>query len=233
MLDKKKIHILLVEDDPNLGSLLMEYLEVKGFQVTLERDGDAGWKRFKKGGHQFIILDVMMPKKDGFTLAREIRKADSALPILFLTAKTMKEDTLEGFRAGGDDYMTKPFSMEELLMRIEAILKRSMPDNTKLQQGPLEIGSFHFDPDVHLLKRNKTELKLTTKESQLLQLLVQHKNEVLDRQEALLRIWGDDTYHNGRSMDVYITKLRKHLREDDTLEIVNIHGQGFRLLERV
>ncbi|MDA0714371.1 MAG: response regulator transcription factor [Bacteroidetes bacterium] len=232
MKEHKDIQILLVEDDPNLGLLLQEYLTVKGYHVQLERDGEAGWRRFRKGGHHFIILDVMMPKKDGFTLAKDIRKMDGDIPILFLTAKTMKEDTLEGFRSGGDDYMTKPFSMEELLMRMEVILKRSMPEKENEVSGPASLGKFTFDPDTHHLDLEGKEIKLTTKESQLLQLLVQHKNEVLDRQEALLKIWGDDTYHNGRSMDVYITKLRKHLKEDDRLEIVNVHGQGFRLLER-
>jgi DNA-binding response OmpR family regulator len=223
--------ILLVEDDPNLGRLLHEYLQVKGYDVELATDGMAGKEAFQKRNFEFIILDVMMPKKDGFTLAREIRRMDDRTPILFLTAKTMKEDTLRGFKAGGDDYMTKPFSMEELMARIEAISRRTYGMET-ISSGPFLLGRFTFQPDAQLLILDGVRTKLTTKESQLLELLCQRKNQVLDRSRALLRIWGDDTYHNGRSMDVYITKLRKHLRADEHLEILNVHGQGFKLLDR-
>jgi len=222
--------ILLVEDDPNLGSLLKEYLQVKGHQVHHGVDGQEGFDFFRKNEYDFIILDVMMPKKDGFSLAKDIRSLNEEVPILFLTAKTMKEDTLHGFKVGADDYMTKPFSMEELLLRMQAILKRTKGSDSAEQQKTFQIGIFEFDPQQQVLMAEGERQKLTTKENQLLHLLCKKKNDILSRTVALNMVWGDDTYHNGRSMDVYITKLRKHLKTDPSLEIVNIHGQGFKLL---
>ncbi|RLD22344.1 MAG: DNA-binding response regulator, partial [Bacteroidetes bacterium] len=209
----KNLKILLVEDDANLGLLLSEYLKAKGYPVTLKQDGNQGYEEYIRGDYNFLILDVMVPEKDGFTLAREIREIDEAIPILFLTAKSMKEDKLEGFKAGGDDYVTKPFSMEELLARIQAILKRAgQRDDSDV--GPFTIGKFVFDPENRLLKDSNVEVKLTTKENDLLKLLNKNSNSILDRNYALKKIWGDDSYFNGRSMDVYITKLRKHLKPD-------------------
>ena len=225
----KNLKILLVEDDANLGLLLSEYLKAKGFPVTLKQDGNQGYEEYIRGDYNFLILDVMVPEKDGFTLAREIREIDEAIPILFLTAKSMKEDKLEGFKAGGDDYVTKPFSMEELLARIQAILKRAgQRDDSDL--GPYTIGRFVFDPENRLLKGSNVEGKLTTKENDWLKLLNKTSNSILDRNYALKKIWGDDSYFNGRSMDVYITKLRKHLKPDPSIQIINEHGKGFKLI---
>ena len=228
---KKKTRILLCEDDPNLGNLLRDYLQVKGFDTDLAVDGSEGLKQFKRSTYDFLILDVMMPIKDGFTLAKEIREDDKHVPILFLTAKSMKEDTLLGFEAGADDYMSKPFSMEELLARIQAILRRS---SVLPQEGDAvaqyTIGAYQYDYNTQKLTHSEEELKLTTKENELLFLLCKHQNSVLERSLALKAIWGDDNYFNGRSMDVYIAKLRKHLRLDPRIEILNIHGRGFKLI---
>lgn len=224
----KNLKILLVEDDANLGLLLSEYLKAKGFPVTLKQDGNQGYEEYIRGDYNFLILDVMVPEKDGFTLAREIREIDESIPILFLTAKSMKEDKLEGFKAGGDDYVTKPFSMEELLARIQAILKRAGQRDESI--GPYNIGRFIFDPENRLLKASDVEVKLTTKENDLLKLLNKNSNAILDRNYALKKIWGDDSYFNGRSMDVYITKLRKHLKPDPSIQIINEHGKGFKLI---
>jgi two-component system OmpR family response regulator len=226
---KKNLNILIVEDDPNLGLLLTEYLKAKGYKATLANDGQKGYDLFKSQLFNFLILDVMMPIKDGFTLAKEIRQINNEIPILFLTAKSMKEDTLKGFEVGADDYMTKPFSMEELLARMEAILRRSgIADNE--MEASFEIGKFQFDKTKQILTGGKEEHKLTTKENDLLYLLCKNKNGVLERNAALKFIWGDDNYFNGRSMDVYIAKLRKYLKEDPTIEIINVHGRGFKLL---
>jgi two-component system, OmpR family, response regulator len=228
---KKKIKVLLCEDDPNLGTLLREYLAAKNFECDLAVDGLEGSKLYKRSPYDFIILDVMMPIKDGFTLATEIRHDDKHVPILFLTAKSMKEDTLAGFSVGGDDYMTKPFSMEELLARMNAILRRSnaLPEHAE-QAIEHEIGLYRFDYNKQRLLKGSSEIKLTTKENELLYLLCQNKNGIMERSYALKNIWGDDNYFNGRSMDVYIAKLRKHLGEDPSLEILNIHGKGFKLI---
>ncbi len=226
----EQIKVLLVEDDPNLGTLLNEYLKVKGYSVEHAVDGEEGLKAFNAGSFDFIILDVMMPKMDGFSLAENIRKKNDAVPLLFLTAKTMPEDRLQGFKLGADDYMTKPFSMEELLARMQAILKRSGWNSKDQFEETHALGGFTFNPKKQVLAIKGEENKLTTKENQLLKLLSANRNEVLARQDALTQVWGDDTYHNGRSMDVYITKLRKHLRADPSLEIINVHGEGFRLL---
>ena len=186
---------------------------------------------YKRGSYVFLILDVMMPQKDGFTLAKEIRQDDKHTPILFLTAKSMKEDTLEGFKSGGDDYLTKPFSMEELLARINAILRRTsaLPENAD-ETVQYSIGRYEFDYNKQKLSLGEQEIKLTTKENELMYLLCKNKNGVMERSYALKAIWGDDNYFNGRSMDVYIAKLRKHLKEDTAVEIINIHGRGFKLL---
>jgi DNA-binding response OmpR family regulator len=226
-----KTRILLAEDDPNLGSLLQEYLQAKDFETVLCTDGDKAFKTFSKQQFDFVILDVMMPVKDGFTVAKEIRTINKKIPIIFLTAKSMKEDTLKGFDLGADDYITKPFSMEELLVRVNAILRRTDQRQTEGDEKQnFEIGRFLFDYDRQILKSNGDETKLTTKENELLYLLCLNKNGVLERNYALNAIWGDDNYFNGRSMDVYIAKLRKHLKPDPEIEIINIHGKGFKLL---
>lgn len=226
---EKEISILLAEDDINLGHLLHTFLKSKGFKVTLAQNGKIAFEKFNADTFQFCIFDVMMPKMDGFTLAKEIREIDKKVPILFLTAKSMKEDKLEGFEIGADDYLTKPFAMEELLARITAILRRSEPEVINLDENHF-IGSIKYEPEIRLLHLKDEVKKLTTKENQLLKLLVKNQNEILDRQATLRAIWGDDNYFNGRSMDVYIAKLRKALREDDTIEIMNVHGKGFKLV---
>lgn len=230
---KKTPKILLCEDDQNLGLLLSEYLNAKGFETSLATDGAEGMKLFRRENFDFVILDVMMPQKDGFTVAREIRESDRHTPILFLTAKSMKDDTLEGFRAGADDYMTKPFSMEELLMRVNAILKRAaaLPEEGE-EVTEFEIGKYRFDYNRQriTIAGSEDEERLTTKENELLYLLCKNKNGLLERNYALNAIWGDDNYFNGRSMDVYIAKLRKHLKDDPAIEIINVHGKGFKLL---
>lgn len=222
--------ILLAEDDPNLGLLLQEYLIAKGYEVELARDGNEGMDLFLKHDFDFCILDVMMPKKDGFALAKEIRLNNEEVPLIFLTAKSMQEDTLRGFNAGADDYITKPFSMEELLMRIKAIMKRVGKSESKDPSQPFSIGSYEFNPENHELSWDGTKQKLTTKESGLLNLFCQNKNKPISRSYALKLIWGDDSYFNARSMDVYITKLRKHLRNDASIQILNLHGEGFKLI---
>ncbi|RYM35569.1 response regulator transcription factor [Brumimicrobium glaciale] len=226
-----KVKILLAEDDNNLGMLLESYIKAKGYDVDLARDGKQALEKFNEGNYHFCILDVMMPEMDGFSVAKEIRTIDKKIPILFLTAKAMKEDKLEAFSIGGDDYMTKPFSMEELVARIEAILKRSNGGD-EVMDDTYTIGRFTFDPMKRIINIDGEEHKLTTKESQLLKLLAKNKNQVLDRQAALRAIWGDDNYFNGRSMDVYIAKLRKILKADEKIEIMNIHGKGFKLLDQ-
>ncbi len=227
----KSTKILLVEDDPNLGLLLSEYLNAKGYECTLKTNGQEGYDAFVKDNYDFLIFDVMMPIKDGFTLAKEVRGLDKNIPILFLTAKSLKEDTLKGFNVGADDYMTKPFSMEELLARINAILRR-IPTNQEKDEDIFEIGIFKFDYQQQKLTTENSETKLTTKENELLKLLCKNKNGVLERNDALKAVWGDDNYFNGRSMDVYIAKLRKHLKLDDSIQIINVHGKGFKLLTK-
>lgn len=227
-----KVKILLCEDDENLGMLLREYLQAKDFQTTLCPDGEAGYREFAKDKYDICVLDVMMPKKDGFTLAQEIRQFNADVPIIFLTAKTLKEDILEGFKIGADDYITKPFSMEELVLRIEAILRRVRGKKNK-ESTLYHIGRFTFDTQKQLLTLDndpEKATKLTTKENELLGLLCSHANEILQRDYALKTIWIDDNYFNARSMDVYITKLRKHLKPDDQIEIINIHGKGYKLI---
>lgn len=225
------IKLLLVEDDANLGNMLAEYLRAKGHDVILRTNGQEGWEAYEQGKFDLLLLDVMMPLKDGFTLAREIRAKDATTPIIFLTAKSMKQDTIEGFRSGADDYLTKPFGIEELLLRIGAVLRRSMGVQPKPEEPDhYIIGESEFDPRKQVLRTPVGERRLTTKESELLRLLCASANHVLERSEALKEVWGSDSYFNGRSMDVYIAKLRKYLREDPLLEIMNVHGKGFRLV---
>ncbi|MEO8587964.1 MAG: response regulator transcription factor [Flavobacteriales bacterium] len=225
--------LLLVEDDPNLGNLLAEYLRAKGFDTELCTDGQQGWLAYKKGKFDLLILDVMMPVKDGFTLAREIRQNDAETPIMFLTAKSMKQDTIHGFQTGADDYLTKPFVMEELLLRIGAVLRRTNGVGPKAEEPEqYVIGASTFDPRKQVLRTPVGERKLTTKESELLRLLCAQCNDVLERSDALNAVWGNDSYFSGRSMDVYIAKLRKYLREDPGVEIINVHGRGFRLIAK-
>lgn len=225
-----KIKILLAEDDENLGLLLKEYLIAKGYDTDLYPDGEMAYHGFMRNHYNLCLLDVMMPKKDGFTLATDIRMVNADIPVIFLTAKNLKEDVIEGFKIGADDYMTKPFSMEELIFRIEAILRRVSNDSQASDQTIFQIGKFSFDTRKQILSHDDIEVKLTTKESELLRLLASNANKVLERNYALKAIWVDDNYFNARSMDVYITKLRKHLKEDEKVEIINVHGKGYKLI---
>jgi DNA-binding response OmpR family regulator len=225
--------LLLVEDDPNLGLLLQDYLQLKGkFDVVLCKDGEEGLKAFTKQTYDLLILDVMMPKKDGFTLGKEIRKINPNVPIIFATAKSMIEDKTQAFTLGGDDYITKPFRIEELLLRINALLKRaSSPDKAEEQQEThFKIGKYSFDYTTQMISLGSAQQKLSTKEAELLRLLCIKRNQVLTREEALLNIWHDDNYFNGRSMDVFLSKIRKYLKEDTNVEIINVHGRGYKLL---
>ncbi len=228
-MNTETMKILLCEDDENLGMLLREYLQAKGYETELCTDGEAGYRAFMKDKFDLCVFDVMMPKKDGFSLARDVRQNNQDVPIIFLTAKTLKEDILEGFKIGADDYLTKPFSMEELTFRIEAILRRVRGKKNR-EKNFYKIGSFTFDTQKQILARGEEQTKLTTKESELLSLLCAHANEILQRDYALKTIWIDDNYFNARSMDVYITKLRKHLKDDADVEIINIHGKGYKLI---
>lgn len=226
----ERAKILVAEDDPNLGIILTEYLEAKGYEPKLARNGNEGWKLFSNDEFDCCILDVMMPEKDGFTLAKDIRNANESVPIIFLTAKSMREDAITGFKSGGDDYITKPFSMEELLLRLKAILRRTRGEQKEAQKTMIELGEFTFDFKNQVLKHSSGEQHLTSKENALLKMLAQHANQLMDRSQALLAIWGDDSYFNSRSMDVYIAKLRKYLKDDDRVKIINEHGKGFRLI---
>ena len=234
------IKILLVEDDHNFGDVLKSYLEMHDFDVTLAPNGEVGLKIFKEKPVDLCILDVMMPKMDGFTLAKEIRRIDLKVPLIFLTAKTMKEDIVAGFKLGADDYVSKPFNSEELLVRIQAVLKRTMAE-AEFGEDPkeYEFGNYHFHFPTRILTfkdsdngKEDQKIKLSPKEAELLKLFCKNINQVLSRSNALKEIWGEDSYFTARSMDVFITKLRKHLKVDDSVEIVNIHGNGFQLLEK-
>ena len=225
----EKTKILLCEDDESLGMRLREYLQAKGYSVTLAPDGEAGFQHFSNEKFDLCILDVMMPKKDGFTLAQDIRKINGIIPIVFLTAKSLKDDVLEGFRIGADDYITKPFSMEEMLLRIEAIMRRISGKRNK-NGNEYQIGSMTFDVQKQTLTTSTSIVKLTTKECDLLSLLVQNANNILERDYALKTIWLECTTYNARSMDVYITKLRKIIKDDPEVEIINIHGKGYKLI---
>ena len=225
---KKNTSILLVEDDMNLGFVIQDNLKMNGYQVRLCQDGKSGLKAFGESNYSLCLLDVMLPKKDGFSLAGDIRKIDSEVPIIFLTAKTMIEDKIKGFNIGADDYITKPFSTEELILRIEAILRRSSDSSEKSTSG-YELGVFTYDPTNYTLTHPDGNRKLTKKEAEILKLLCEHKGKVLERDLVLNMVWGDDNYFNGRSLDVFITKLRKYLKSDSDVKITNIHGVGFRL----
>ena len=229
--------ILLVEDDQNFGDVLRSYLEMHDYDVTLATDGEAGYNAFLKDEFDLCIFDVMMPKKDGFTLGKEVREKDKDVPLIFLTAKALKEDVLEGFKIGADDYITKPFNSEELLYRVQAILKRSSKTSNPMEEvKDFDIGDYHFNYPLRILTYHngdtKEKDKLSPKEAHLLRMFCMHKNDVLPRSEALTKIWGEDNYFTARSMDVFVTKLRKYLSKDDNLEIVNIHGNGFRLIDK-
>ena len=227
---EQKTKLLLAEDDENLGMLLKEYLVAKGYEAKLFPDGEAAFKGFNREHFDICILDIMMPKKDGFTLAKDIRISNPEIPIIFLTAKNLKEDVIEGFKLGADDYITKPFSMEELILRIEAILRRTSAEGFAASQPVFTIGKFAFDTLKQTLTAGEEVIKLTTKESDLLKLLCQNVNKVLERNYALKSIWIEDNYFNARSMDVYITKLRKLLKDEAGVEIINVHGKGYKLI---
>jgi len=227
----EKVRILFAEDDINLGSLLRQYLIARGYETDLYADGEKAYKGFMLKKYDICVLDVMMPVKDGFTLAAEIRRLNSEIPILFLSAKSLKEDVLEGFKIGGDDYLTKPFNIDELLFRIEAILRRTRERTSIIKQENIVLGKYIFDTKKQILHFEDTQIKLTTKESELLLLLCNNKNKVLEKEFALKTIWIDDSYFNARSMHVYITKLRKYLKNDPTLEIINVHGKGYKLIQ--
>lgn len=230
MEDKRKYKILLCEDDSNLGLVLKNYLELDEYEVTLERDGRLGLAAFQRERFDMCLLDVMMPNMDGFALAEEIRNIDPDIPLFFLSAKTLKEDIITGYKLGADDYITKPFDSEVLLLKIKAIIKRNEEDHKVMDNQEFQLGSYHFNPKLRELTLNGLVQVLSPKENELLKMLSENKNDLLTREKALKKIWGSDTYFNGRSMDVYIAKLRKYLKEDGTIEIVNIHGNGFRLV---
>jgi two-component system OmpR family response regulator len=230
-MELERSKILLVEDDANLGQVLKNYLELHDYVVELCRDGILGLAAFRREKFDLCILDVMMPNMDGFTLAEEIRNADLDVPLFFLSARNMKEDIVNGYKLGADDYITKPFDSEVLLLKIQAILKRNSDLNDKNQVvNEFEFGKFKFNSRLRILTINDKSFTLSPKENGLLQMLCEYKNDLLPRDQALKRIWGSDTYFNGRSMDVYIAKLRKYLSEDEKVNIVNIHGNGFRLV---
>ncbi len=229
-MEGRKYRVLLCEDDTNLGMVLKNYLELNDYEVVLERDGRLGFAAFQREKFDICLLDVMMPNVDGFTLAEDIRDIDPDVPLFFLSAKTMKDDIINGYKLGADDYITKPFDSDVLLMKIMAILKRNEEEVRISENIVFDMGSYHFNPKLReLIIDGKTQI-LSPKENDLLKMLAEHKNDLLPREKALKRIWGSDTYFNGRSMDVYIAKLRKYLKEDSKIEIVNIHGNGFRLV---
>lgn len=226
-----KLAVLLLEDDPNLGIILEEHLELNGFAVTLCVNGEDGEAAYRKGKFDLCLVDVMMPRKDGFSFARGVRALDRATPIIFLTAKAMKEDRIEGLKIGADDYLTKPFSMEELLLRIRAVLRRSGREEPgAVPPGEFTLGSYTFDPARRTLRRGRTSKKLTARESDLLRLLCLHMNGTLDRNAALRELWGDDSYFNSRSMDVFVSRLRRHLAGDTAVEIMSVPGKGLKLV---
>lgn len=229
-MDPIKPQILLCEDDTNLGMVLKNYLELNDYNVTLERDGKLGLAAFQREKFDLCLLDVMMPNMDGFTLAEEIRDVNPDVPLFFLSAKTMKDDIIQGYKLGADDYITKPFDSEVLLHKIKAILKRNEELHREEANAEYDLGQYHFNPRLRELSIGDKMQTLSPKENELLKMLSEYKNDLLSREIALKKIWGSDTYFNGRSMDVYIAKLRKYLKEDPAIEIVNIHGNGFRLV---
>ena len=230
-MEKNQAHILLAEDDRNLGNILKNFLDAKGYVTTLCINGQEAIDAFQKKEFDLCILDIMMPVKDGFAVAKEIRLLNPKTPMIFLTAKTLQEDKLKGFESGADDYITKPFSMEELLMRMQAILRRTEDSGRNPEnENTYQLGKYSFDFNRQVLTIRGKEQKLTSKEAGLLRLLCSNANEVLERSTALNKIWSDDSYFNARSMDVYIVKLRKYLKEDPTVELINVHGVGFKLV---
>jgi DNA-binding response OmpR family regulator len=227
-----KAKVLLVEDDPSLGFVLKDNLSLRGFDITLCADGEAGWNTFQSQPFDLCILDVMLPKQDGFSLGKQIRKTNTNIPILYLTAKAMTEDKLEGFKLGGDDYITKPFNLDELVMRMEVFLRRSAVQAA--DEKVFTVGGFLFDHEnLKLAHASGAEKTLTIKECEVLKMLLQNRDRVLKREEILTKVWGDDDYFMGRSMDVFISKLRKYLKDDPAIEIVNYHGVGFKLEVKV
>lgn len=232
-MEGKKSKILLCEDDQNLGMVLKNYLELNDFDVVLERDGRLGLAAFQRQKFDLCLLDIMMPHMDGFALAEAIRDVDPDIPLFFLSAKTMKEDIIQGYKLGADDYITKPFDSEVLLLKIKAIMKRNEEGTKEQENREFDLGNYHFNPKLRQLILNGKTQTLSPKENELLKMLAEHLNDLLPREQALKKIWGSDTYFNGRSMDVYIAKLRKYLKEDPAIEIVNIHGNGFRLVAPV
>jgi len=219
--------ILLVEDDLNLGFVIQDNLKMSGHEVNLAQDGKEGLKAFNSGSFDLCVFDVMLPKKDGFSLAEDVRKLNGTIPIIFLTAKSQTEDKIKGFKVGADDYITKPFSMDLLLLRIEAIMKRV--DASPIKVNEYEIGAMRFSGESYILEGNGYEKKLTKKEAEILKILADQKGKVVEREIILNMVWGDDSYFNGRSLDVFITKLRKYLSADEKIKINNIHGVGFSL----
>ncbi len=233
MEEQHSAKILLAEDDSNLGLVLKNYLELNDYEVELCRDGILALAAFRREKFDLCLLDIMMPNMDGFTLAEEIRDVDPEIPLFFISAKSMKDDIIQGYKLGADDYITKPFDSELLLLKIKAILKRNQELNHKEnEQVEFDLGGFHFNARLRTLSSGDKTQTLSPKENELLRMLCEHKNDLLPRELALKKIWGSDTYFNGRSMDVYIAKLRKYLRPDPKVEIVNIHGNGFRLVEK-
>jgi DNA-binding response OmpR family regulator len=229
-MDAVKPKVLLCEDDTNLGMVLKNYLELNDYDVILERDGRLGLAAFQREKFDICLLDVMMPNMDGFTVAEEIRDINPDVPLFFLSAKTLKEDIIQGYKLGADDYITKPFDSEVLLHKIKAILKRNEEIHRDEVNAEFDLGTYHFNPRLRELTVNGKVQTLSPKENELLKMLAEYKNDLLPREAALKKIWGSDTYFNGRSMDVYIAKLRKYLKDDTEIEIVNIHGNGFRLV---
>lgn len=229
-METTKPKILLCEDDTNLGMVLKNYLELNDYEVILERDGRLGLAAFQREKFDICLLDVMMPNMDGFTLAEEIRDINPDVPLFFLSAKTMKDDIIQGYKLGADDYITKPFDSEVLLLKIKAILKRNEELHKEEANAEFDLGKYHFNPRLRQLTVNGNTQTLSPKENELLKMMSEYKNDLLPRETALKKIWGSDTYFNGRSMDVYIAKLRKYLKDDEKIEIVNIHGNGFRLV---
>jgi DNA-binding response OmpR family regulator len=231
-MEQEQRKILLVEDDPNFGTILKEYLTINNYNVVHAKNGMEGFEKFKKDDFHLCILDVMMPYKDGFTLAKEIRERNNDVPIIFLTAKALKEDVLKGYKAGADDYLNKPFDSEVLLMKIKAIMQRKSTDSiADSKQFEFQIGGFFLNSKLRFLSFNgENPVKLSPKENELLRLLALHENDLMPREIALTKIWRDDNYFTSRSMDVYIAKLRKYLKLDTNVEILNIHGEGFRLV---
>lgn len=224
-----KIKILLVEDDTNLGFIISDSLKANGYEVTLKSDGAEGFKEFNENDFHLCIFDVMMPKKDGFTLAKDVRKMDKKIPILFLTAKSSDHDKVEGFKSGGDDYLTKPFNVEELQLRVAALLRRVDIHPEAKEKDVYDIASYQFDTINYELKHTEFEKVLTKKEAQILKILCKFANQVVAREVVLNAVWGQDDYFVGRSLDVFITKLRKYLKQDERIQITNVHGIGFKL----